>query len=117
MKNFSKLLILLFVCLSVTACKEKVPTVVNEQWLGKWDGPEGTFLNVDKDGVGYSVIIQDLDGPKSFYGTPIENGISFTRGGVPEVIHHGSGQSTGMKWLAEKKDCLIVKKGEGFCRD
>jgi hypothetical protein len=34
-----------------------------------------------------------------------------------ESIHAGNGEDTGMKWLLDKKNCLIIKYGEGFCRD
>ena len=43
--------------------------------------------------------------------------IAFERGGIKETIRAGSGADTGMKWLSEKKDCLVVKPGEGYCRD
>lgn len=108
---------LILIVLSLTACKQQVPTVVTEKWLGKWNGPEGTFLNVEQEQGGYSVIIQNLDGPTSFHGQAVTEGISFDRDGATEVIHTGNGQQTGMKWLADKTNCLIVKAGEGFCRD
>jgi hypothetical protein len=43
--------------------------------------------------------------------------IEFERDGKRESVRAGSGKETGMKWLLEKKDCLIIKTGEGFCRD
>ena len=42
--------------------------VVPEQWLGRWDGPEGTFLNLSRNGEKYTVVIQDLDGPRKLRG-------------------------------------------------
>ena len=117
MKNATLIFSVLVLCSMLAACKEKVPTIVDATWLGKWNGPEGTFLNLEKDGIGYSVIIQDLDGPTSFYGTEDPNGITFVRGGTKEIIRVGNGKQTGMKWLADKKDCLVIKIGEGYCRD
>ena len=85
-------------------------------WLGRWDGPEGTYLQLSKSGGQYVVVIQDLDGPKSFTGLADGHRIRFTRDGKTEFITAGDGEATGMKWLADKKDCLLTKKGEGWCR-
>jgi hypothetical protein len=32
------------------------------------------------------------------------------------VLRATDGAGTGMKWLADKTDCLVVAPGEGFCR-
>jgi hypothetical protein len=85
-------------------------------WLGRWDGPEGTFLQISKAGGQYVVVIQDLDGPKSFAGFADGHRIRFVRDGKTEYISAGDGEATGMKWLADKKDCLLTKTGEGWCR-
>jgi hypothetical protein len=47
----------------------------------------------------------------------VEAGIEFVRGGNTEVIHATDGVGTGMKWLVDKNNCLVVRPGEGFCRD
>ena len=39
------------------------------------------------------------------------------RDGVRESLRPGSGVETGMKWLQDKSDCLVVKPGEGYCRE
>jgi putative lipoprotein len=88
-----------------------------DKWLGQWNGPEGTFLLLSKNGDKYAVKIQSLDGPATYEGVPAGDRIHFTRGGKTESIVAGSGQQTGMKWLLGKKNCLIIKTGEGFCRD
>lgn len=118
MRPFPRLLIAFCFLPLLAACNQKTPTiVVTERWMGKWNGPEGTFLNLEHDAQGYRVIIQNLDGPASFIGQDAPDGLSFERGGKTEVIRPGNGDQTGMKWLAGKKDCLIIKAGEGFCRD
>jgi hypothetical protein len=89
----------------------------SDAWLGKWIGPEGTYLLLSRNGDKYVVKIQSLDGPASYQGVAHGDGIQFERQGTTESIHAGSGEQTGMKWLLEKKNCLIVKTGEGFCRD
>ncbi|MES2960007.1 MAG: hypothetical protein V4792_17595 [Pseudomonadota bacterium] len=86
------------------------------QWTGLWHGPEGTFVDIAKDGGGYRITIKNLDSARTFQGTAQGNRILFERDGVAEAIRPGTGAQTGMKWLSDKKDCLIVKPGEGYCR-
>jgi hypothetical protein len=88
-----------------------------DQWLGKWIGPEGTFLVLAKNSNQYVVEIHSLDGAATYEGTVVGDRIEFQRGGKSESIHAGNGQDTGMKWLLDKKNCLIIRTGEGFCRD
>ncbi len=88
-----------------------------DKWLGKWIGPEGTYLVLSKNADKYVVLINSLDGPATYEGTPTRGGIEFQRNGKMESIHAGNGHKTGMKWLMDKTNCLIIKTGEGFCRD
>src|SRR5882724_2833885 len=88
-----------------------------DAWLGRWLGPEGTYLLLTRDGEKYAVKIQSLDGPASYEGVGAGDRIQFVRQGKTEFIRAGSGAETGMKWLLEKNHCLIIKTGEGFCRD
>jgi hypothetical protein len=90
---------------------------VAEDWLGIWQGPEGTSLQIAKQEAGYDVTITNLDGTRVFEGTASGDALQFERDGKTETVRAGDGQATGMKWLAEKKDCLVVKAGEGYCRD
>ena len=90
---------------------------LTDQWLGKWIGPEGTFLVLVKNGNPYVVEIHSLDGAATYDGTAMGDRIEFQRGGKSESIRAGNGQDTGMKWLLDKKNCLIIQTGEGFCRD
>ena len=92
-----------------------VPVV--DKWLGKWSGPEGTFLQLAGGNGKYEVTIQNLDGPRTFQGSAAGNQIAFERNGVKEFLHATNGAGTGMKWLSEKSDCLTVRVGEGYCRD
>ena len=43
--------------------------------------------------------------------------IQFDRNGQQESIRATNGTETGMKWLSNKKDCLTIRPGEGYCRD
>jgi len=113
MRYFILLAVMPFLLLG---CKQAVNPEI-EHWLGLWTGPEGTSLVVTEEGTDYTVIIKNLDGPRRFPAIGDAQGLRFTRDGVIETIHHGDGPETGMKWLTEKKNCLIVKTGEGFCRD
>jgi hypothetical protein len=87
-----------------------------DAWIGRWLGPEGTFLDIAGGSGTYRVTVQNLDGPRTFDATASGLLIRFTRDGVNETIRAGSGADTGMKWLMDKKDCLVVKAGEGYCR-
>lgn len=98
----------------VVATQSAVP----QQWLGRWLGPEGTSLTLEHQQSGaYRVTIVSLDGPTSYDGAGLGDRIEFSRGGVTESIHASNGEQTGMKWLADKSDCLTIKSGEGYCRN
>lgn len=88
-----------------------------DKWLGQWNGPEGTYLVLSKDGDKYLVEIHSLDGARTFEGDPHGDRILFTRDGKAESIHAGGGGETGMKWLLDKKNCLVIRTGEAFCRE
>jgi len=92
-------------------------SITTDAWIGKWNGPEGTFLEISGGDGSYTITIQDLDGPKQFQGKSNGSEISFERNGTTETIQSSNGADTGMKWLAEKSDCLRVHLGEGWCRD
>jgi hypothetical protein len=65
----------------------------------------------------YEVTIQNLDGPRVFQGVAVGARIEFERDGRAEAVHATNGADTGMKWLADKTNCLTVRVGEGYCRD
>jgi hypothetical protein len=94
-----------------------------EAWLGRWDGPEGLFLNIAPHRSGLPLVqltIRDnLDSTGTRYPGEAEGAtIRFTRGGAEQTIRPGTGAETGFKWLATKKNCLIIVPGkEGYCRD
>ena len=80
-------------------------------------GPEGTYLEISKSGDTYEIQIKDLDKVQTYRGTATSDGISFERNGKAETIRSGKGEQTGMKWLLDKKNCLVIRYGEGYCRD
>jgi hypothetical protein len=90
---------------------------VTDEWLGRWNGPEGTFLLLERADGGYRVTIQNLDGPRAFPGAVVGEQLQFERDGVTELVRATDGAATGMKWLADKTNCLTVRNGEGYCRD
>jgi hypothetical protein len=92
-------------------------SLASSPWVGRWQGPEGTSLEITGGPGTYSVTVQNLDGPRSFDAKAGTGTLTFLRDGVLETLRAGSGPETGMKWLADKRDCLIVKAGEGYCRD
>ena len=87
------------------------------EWLGRWTGPEGGWLEITRTDDTYMVTVMNLDGARSFPGIVDASGLAFERDGVRETIHPSDGAGTGMKWLAEKTNCLKIKAGEGYCRD
>jgi len=95
-----------------------------DKWIGRWIGVEGLVVNIsnnESEGAGhYDLQMQyglDADQSGTFKGQATAEGISFNRKGEPHVLRAGDGEATGLKWLAEKQDCLIVQSGEGYCRD
>jgi hypothetical protein len=89
-----------------------------EAWVGRWNGPEGSYLEIVQRGHGaYEVTLNDLDEPKTYAATASADRLSFERDGVREAIRATDGAGTGMKWLDGKTRCLVVKPGEGFCRE
>lgn len=88
-------------------------------WAGKWTGVEGMYVTITPGEPGkYKLEMQsDLDTKGTYDGQDSEHGIKFKRGNEELSLHRGNGDDTGLKYLAGKKECLIVKEGEGYCRD
>jgi len=96
------------------------PPVAADPWVGRWNGPEGLFLQIDDIGLGrYRLILKDnLDSQAEYAGVVQDDGLGFVRNGESLIIRQGVGAQTGFKWLDGKQDCLIVVEGrEGYCRD
>lgn len=96
--------------------------LVTDSWIGRWTGPEGLFLEIRsaRPGSGeYQMTIKDtLDAQADYVGKAEGEGIAFTRAGHPLTIRAGMGADTGFKYLAGKRDCLVVVQDtEGYCRD
>jgi hypothetical protein len=99
--------------LAACAGRDAVP----RDWLGRWPGPEGTWLDISLADGNYTLTIMNLDATRSFPAAAAGGGLSFQRDGVRESLRATDGAGTGMKWLAGKTTCLVVRPGEGFCRD
>lgn len=59
----------------------------------------------------------DLDTRGTYEGREDERAIRFERGGEQLTLRRATGDETSLKWLAGKQDCLMVREGEGYCRD
>ena len=94
-----------------------VPAGSADDWLGRWNGPEGTYLDIAGANGTYQITVKDLDRARTFNGSGVDDGIEFRRDGASEMLRATDGDATGMKWLAGKKSCLTIKPGEGYCRD
>ena len=88
-----------------------------DDWLGRWNGPEGTYLEIAEANGAYEITVKDLDRARTFTGSSVGDAIEFRRDGANEMLTATDGDATGMKWLAGKKNCLTIKPGEGYCRD
>lgn len=88
-------------------------------WTGKWTGVEGMYATITPAAPGkYKLEMQsDLDTKGTYDGEDSEHGIKFRRGNEELSLRRGNGDETGLKYLAGKKECLIVRQGEGYCRD
>lgn len=97
----------------------RLPT---DDWVGRWMGPEGLFLDIQPAPDGrpgsYALTNKDsLDRQGDYDGVAEGGMIGFTRDGQALTIRPGSGGETGFKYLVDKTDCLIVVPGqEGYCR-
>lgn len=93
--------------------------VNHADWVGKWIGVEGMFVEITPiEGGGYSLTMQsDLDTQGTYVGSDASGGIAFERGGQQLLLKAATGDQTGLKYLAGKSDCLMVAEGEGYCRD
>ena len=94
--------------------------VNRDAWIGRWTGVEGTYLVVSTGATPgqYRLEMQyTLDDKGTFDGVGTAGGIGFTRPDGPQVLRTATGDETGLRYLAGKKDCLMVKSGEGYCRD
>lgn len=117
---------------TVTSSPTISPEVANpgeaavQKLLGKWDGPEGTYLSVTEkmgpDGKQqnprkFEVEIKNLDKAERFEGTAKNGTIEFARNGKTETLKAASGSETGMKGFEKETNCVVVTKaGEGFCK-
>lgn len=84
-------------------------------WAGKWVGPDGLFVTITPD-VEAKIALEmqsDLDTKDTYVGTVNADGISFKRGEETLTLKKATGDETGLKYLAGKKDCLMVVSGEG----
>ena len=98
---------------------EKAEIIANrlEDWMGQWNGPEGTYVKLEKSGDGYAVIIKDLDKEERYLGVASETRIRFNRNNKEEYLTLVPGRMTGVKWMLDKPYCLMVRQGEAYCRD
>ncbi len=101
----------------VDSSKVQESIATTDAWSGQWNGPEGTFLMITGSQGQYEITIQNLDGPISYNGSSVDHQIEFERKEVKEIIHPADGAGTGMKWLVDKKNCLTIRPGEGYCRE
>jgi len=52
-----------------------------DEWIGRWNGREGTYLEISKSGDSYEIRIKDLDKLQTYRGAARSDAISFERNG------------------------------------
>lgn len=91
-----------------------------DQWIGRWTGPEGLFLQIMPTSMDdhYRLTLKDNLDTQAQYDAVARDGVlHFTRDGTEQTIRPGIGRQTGFSDLFEQTDCLIVIAGtEGYCR-
>jgi hypothetical protein len=91
-----------------------------EPWLGRWDGPEGLFLEITAGPVPNSLRLRNmdtLDRTADYEGVLVDEGFQFQRDGRTLTVRRGAGADTGFSALRSRTNCLIVRPGEeGYCR-
>lgn len=105
----------------VVAVPVKVPVAVESQpelpkkdFIGRWYGADGTYMLVEAG----RVKINDGQGEKTYENASLtDRSIVFNRDGVIITARAGNGDDTGVAALAGKADCIVIKHGEGYCRD
>jgi hypothetical protein len=119
--SFFLLLVVLAACADKTTNPDasQTPPVVYgaTKLLGQWNGPEGTYLLIAGTSGKYALTIKNLDGARTFQATGLGDAITFERDGKLHTVRATDGAATGMKWLSDKKNCVTVEVGEGYCRD
>lgn len=96
------------------------PVADVSRWLGRWNGPEGLFLDIKagaQPGTVALTLKDNLDTQADYVGRLNGDFIRFERRGAAESIRFGTGAETGFKYLQDRTDCVIVIAGqEGYCR-
>ena len=94
------------------------PSHAHAEWKGKWLGVEGMYLVITPTSPGnYDLEMKsDLDTLVRVKGVDSGAVIAFQRNGQTFTLRPSNGSQTGLKWLDGEKNCLMVQKGEGYCR-
>lgn len=96
------------------------PNTALASWVGRWQGPEGLFLDIQPGASPDQVrltVKDNLDSQDRYIGRVSGSTIRFERRGKTETIRKGSGAETGFSFLRSRQDCVIVVAGqEGYCR-
>jgi len=87
-----------------------------DEWIGRWNGPGRNLSgNLEK--------WRHLRNPDQGFGQGAnlprnrdERRYFIREKRKAETIRSGNGEQTGMKWLLDKKNCLVTRYGEGYCR-
>ncbi len=91
--------------------------VAGRDLTGRWTGVEGMVLDVRREAERYLLTMQyDLDHRGTFPARARGDALVFERDGRQLALRPTDGTATGLRYLADKTDCLTVAPGEGYCR-
>lgn len=95
---------------------------VADGWIGSWKGAGGRRLTIARaagKAPGHYLITDAYASVRhgSFDGVARADTIVFTRPDGEQTLRATDGKGTGVATLVRKSDCLLVKPGEGYCRD
>jgi hypothetical protein len=97
--------------------KDVIDRAEYAKFEGRWAGAEGTWIMIAPASTEFMITIKNLDSIKGYSGKPGKDQILMQRDGKDVVIKPGTGKDTGMKDLVDKKNCIVVGKNEGYCKD
>lgn len=134
----NKMMLSVCLVLALSACQKQPTTTVSESpvttpstttadtpmidqspasaWVGRWDGQDGSYLDVTAERGHYVVVIRNLDGEQVFLAAPNKAGLSFSRQGEALFLKVADQQASQVPWAKADQMCLMVKQGEGYCR-
>ena len=94
-----------------------------DHFLGRWMGVEGNLVDIIPSKNRYRVMVVNNNNPEGdgrfteYAGTVLGNELQISIGKQKKLISFTDGPGSGMKYLADKNNCIKIEGGDGYCRD